>query len=128
MQCKCGSETKLNEAVKGKLNARLVFQECKGCGRVSNGELFVREIKVAQDGGSQATARKLFAILDAEQAEILHAFPGEPQVPSTHVRAKNEVVRTEAAGSGPAEAERPSLVAVMNLRSTILLAIVKHAH
>ncbi|MGM1051005.1 MAG: hypothetical protein ACQEXO_01230 [Pseudomonadota bacterium] len=77
MQCKCGSETRLNEAVKGKLEARLEFQVCKACGRVSNGELLVKGIKVAADDGARATARLLFAILDADRAEKLSAFPEE---------------------------------------------------
>lgn len=74
MQCKCGSETKLNAAVKGRLKARLTFQECKSCGRVSNGELFVKDVKVAEDDGAQATARVLFGTLNSKKAEKLQAF------------------------------------------------------
>lgn len=73
MQCKCGSETRLNEAVKGKLSVRLEFQVCKTCGRVSNAELFVKGAKVAMDDGVQAYARQLFATLDEDSAEKLHA-------------------------------------------------------
>lgn len=83
MQCKCGSETRLNEAVKGKLKARLEFQVCKACGRVSNAELIVDGVKVAEETGAQVTARKLFAILDAERAEKLHDHVVElPEGPS----------------------------------------------
>ena len=77
MQCKCGSETRLHEGGKGKLSARLEYQVCKACSRVSNGELYVKGVKVAEDAGVQATARKLFAILDADRAEKLYAQSGE---------------------------------------------------
>jgi uncharacterized Zn finger protein len=75
MQCKCGSETQLNEAVKSRLMARLEFQVCKACGRVSHAELLIKGVKVAVDDGTRATARQLFAILDADIAEKLPAFP-----------------------------------------------------
>lgn len=77
MQCKCGSETRLNEALKSRLEARLEFQVCKACDRVSNAELFVKEVKVAVDDGAQTCARKLFATLDEDSAEKLHADAGE---------------------------------------------------
>lgn len=71
MQCKCGSETKLNEALKSRLSARLEFQVCKACGRVSNAELYVKGVKVVLDDGTRAVARQLFATLDAGTAEKL---------------------------------------------------------
>ncbi|MBD3896960.1 hypothetical protein IEI94_13975 [Halomonas sp. ML-15] len=73
MQCKCGSETRQNEAVKGRLSARLEFQVCKACGCVSDAELFVKGVKVTEETGTQATARLLFDTLDAEAAENLEA-------------------------------------------------------
>lgn len=76
MQCKCGSETKLNEAVKGKLGARLEYQVCKACGRVSNAELFVRGLSVAEDTGAQATSRLLFDKLDSEKEKRLYDLSG----------------------------------------------------
>lgn len=84
MQCQCGSETKLSEAVKGKLKARLEFQVCKSCGRVSGGELFVQRMKVAEDNGGQETARGLFATLDLEKcgdaACLSWRTPGRPDI------------------------------------------------
>ena len=77
MQCKCGRETQLNEAVKSRLKARLEFQVCKACGLVSNAELFVKGAKVALDDGARARARQLFATLDADTAEVLSARAGE---------------------------------------------------
>lgn len=77
MQCKCGRETQLNEAVKGKLSARLEYFVCRACGRVSNAELYVKGAKVAMDDGAQAYARQLFATLDEDSAEKLHAHAEE---------------------------------------------------
>jgi hypothetical protein len=74
MQCRCGGETRLSEAVKGKLKARLDFQVCKACGWVTSGELFIKEVSVAEDSGSEALARQLFDCLDETSAAELHAL------------------------------------------------------
>ncbi|SDL55308.1 hypothetical protein SAMN05192555_105106 [Franzmannia pantelleriensis] len=87
MQCKCGSETKLNEAVRSRLKARLEFQVCKACGRVSNAELFVKEVKVVVDDGVGATARQQFANLDADTAKALFARAGGLQRGFYHQRS-----------------------------------------
>ncbi|WP_445004815.1 hypothetical protein [Halomonas mongoliensis] len=87
MQCKCGSETQLNEAVKSRLKARLEFHVCKACGRVANAELYVKGVKVAVDDGARATARQLFATLDADTAEALSARAGGLQRGLYHQRS-----------------------------------------
>lgn len=80
MQCRCGSEVQLKEEVKDALSARLEFQVCEVCSRVSEDELFVERVKIdvddrprTTDHGPRATVRQL-ATLDVDRAEQPHSY------------------------------------------------------
>jgi hypothetical protein len=67
----CGDIAASKTVVKKACAAELDLYECRSCGRVSSGKLYVEDIEVAADVGSLPYARQVFNRLTAEHAQQL---------------------------------------------------------